>query len=271
MSETLLVLISKGDDPTRMKDFWPRSLCNVLYKIITKVLVNRLRPFIPELISSMQSGFVHGRNTQDNSILAQEIMHYMKKSKDKKGMVAYKIDLEKAYDRVDWHFLRVMLGKFGFPEPMVELIMFCVSSSSLSILWNGVKLPSFSPARGLRQGDPLSPYLFILCMEGLSALIQNKVEAGLWKPVKVSRDGPRISHLLFADDVLLFSKATVSNVRLLCDTLDMFCKMSRLKVNTFKSRAMCSYLVSRQRRELFHGISSIRFVSELGRYLGFLF
>ena len=234
-------------------------------------MVSRVLPFLDSIVGPLQCSFILGRGTLDNTIIAQEIMHFMKKSKDKKGMVAFKIDLEKAYDRVDWRFLRFMLGKFGFPLPIVELIMFCVSSSSFSILWNGVKLPPFALARGLRQGDPLSPYLFILCMEGLSALIQNKVETGLWKPVKVSREGPKISHLLFADDVLLFSKATVSNVRLLCDTLDMFCKVSGLKVNTFKSRAMCSYLVSRQRRELFHGISSIRFASELGRYLGFLF
>ena len=238
------MLIPKDDQPTKMRDFRPISLCCVVYKLITKVLVNRLRPFMSGLVSPMQSGFVPGRGTQDNAIVAQEVMHVMKKSKAKKGMVAFKIDLEKAYDRVDWHFLRFILGKFVFPNAIVNLIMFCVTSSSLSILWNSGKLPSFVPTRGLRQGDPMSPYLFILCMEGLSALIRNEVDWGAWKPVQVLRGGPSISHLLFTDDVLLFSKACATQVKLLMDILENFCRASSLKVNVFKSKFMCSTSVS---------------------------
>ena len=267
--ETLLVLIPKEDQPLRMKDFQPISLCTVLYKLITKVLVNRLRPSIKDLVGPMQSGFMPGRSTHDNVIVAQEVMHHMRKSKNKKGVLAFKIDLEKAYDRVDWRFLNFMLSKFGFPSSIIQLIMFCVTSSSLSILWNGVRLPAFTPTRGLRQGDPMSPYLFILCMEGLSYLIQSKVESGDWKPMTVSRGGPKISHLLFADDVLLFTSASASQVRLVTNILEVFCKVSGLKVNVHKSRAMCSVVVSRQRWELFSSISSIRFASNLGKYLGF--
>lgn len=82
-------------------------------------------------------------------------MHFINKSRSKKGAMAYKIDLEKAYDRIDWRFLKLTLEDFGFPPATVKLIMFCVSCSSLSLLWNGSKLPPFSPKRGLRQGDPL--------------------------------------------------------------------------------------------------------------------
>lgn len=131
ISETLVVLIPKEDNPTIMNQFRPISLCNVLYKIKTKVLVNRLRPYIMNFVSPLQSSFIPGRGTHDNILVAQEIMHLIKKSKSKTGALAFKIDLEKAYDRVDWSFLKLALEDFGFPQAIIKLIMFCVSSSSL--------------------------------------------------------------------------------------------------------------------------------------------
>lgn len=125
------------DNPGNFKEFWPISLCNTIYKIITKVLVNRLRPFLNDIIGPHQSSFLPGRCTSDNAIILQEIVHGMKKSKKKKDDVACKIDLEKAYDHVSWDFLQICLQDFGFPPSIVKLIMFCVTSSSLSILWNG--------------------------------------------------------------------------------------------------------------------------------------
>ena len=142
--------------------------------------MNRLCPFIGDLIGPMQSDFVLGKSTQDNAIVAKEILHYMRKAKDHNGLIASKINLEKAYDRVDWRYLKFVLSKFGFSSSIINLIMFCVTSSFLSILWNGVKLLAFSPSIGLRQGDPMSPYLFMLCMEGRSYLIGSKVNVGDW-------------------------------------------------------------------------------------------
>lgn len=113
--------------------------------------------------------------------------------------------------------------------------MQCVNTSTLSILWNGKRLPSFSPTRGLRQGDPLSPYLFVLCMEKLSLVIQNEVEKGNWLPFKFPKNGPPVSHLLFADDVLLFTKARSSQARLVSNILKRFGEASGLKVNVSKS------------------------------------
>lgn len=126
--------------------------------------------------------------------------------------MAFKIDLEKAYDRMSWEFLEYTLRRFAFPEKIISLIMWCVKSSSLAILWNGEKPAPFKPTRGLRQGDPLSPYLFVLCMEMLALNIQLNVAQGVWKPIHVSRGGPGISHLFFADDVLLFCLATTNQV-----------------------------------------------------------
>ena len=268
IAATLFVLIPKIDNPVHLRNFRPISLCNVIYKIITKVMVNRLRPFLDEIISPLQGSFIPGRGTTDNIIIAQEMMNFMHRSKSKKGAIAFKLDLEKAYDSISWEFLEATLRDFGFPGITTNLIMNCVKSSSLSILWNGCRLDSFSPTRGLRQGDPLSPYLFVLCMEKLSLYINQRVEEGLWHPISLSRGGLPISHLLFADDVLLFCKARNTQVQVVLDTMADFCAASGLKINFQKSRAMCSKVVFRRRRDNFTNISAVRFTMNLGKYLG---
>lgn len=147
--------------------------------------------------------------------------------------------------------------------------MWCVKSTTLSILWNGEKLTPFNPPRGLWQGDPLSPYLFVLCMEMLALNIQQKVYQGIWKPIQVSRGGPGISHLFFPDDVLLFCHAIPSQVQVVMESVDDFCIASGLKVNFEKSKAMCSAKVPRYRQRELSQHSSINLVSSLGIYLGF--
>lgn len=193
-------------------------------------------------------------------------MHH---SNSVKGTVAFKIHLEKAYDRVSWDFLKHTLRRFAFPESTIALIMWCVTSSSLAILWNGEKLDPFRPTWGLRQGDPLSPYLFVLCMKMLALNIQHKVSQGVWKTVHVSWGGPGVSHLFFADDVLLFCPATVNQVQVVMDSLNDFCLSSGLKVNFEKSKAMCSRKVPRHCHRELSQLTSIPFVQSLGAYLGF--
>ena len=268
LAETLLVLIPKVDQPNHLKNFRPISLCNVIYKIVTKVIVNRIHTLLHRIISPLQGSFIPGRGTVDNIILAQEMLHWMHKSKRKKGVVAFKIDLEKAYDRIDWDFLLATLQDFGFPSLTIRLIMHCVTSSCLAILWNGSILESFSPSRGLRQGDPMSPYLFVLCMEKLSVMIQKKVDASLWKPIKLVNNGPGISHLLFADDMMLFCHGKKSQVRCVIDTLNDFCRMSGLRINLDKSQAMASKHLTRRKRESICNFTSIRFTNDFGKYLG---
>ena len=127
------------------------------------------------------------------------------------GYMALKIDLEKAYDKLEWSFIKNMLSIFNFPNNLIEIIMSCITTVTTSILFHGGSLESFSPTRGIRQGDPLFLYIFIMCMEYLGRLIQEKCEEGLWKPVKASRSGPSFSHLFFADDLVLFAKANTEN------------------------------------------------------------
>lgn len=153
--ETLIVLISKVENPQRFKELRPISLCIVAYKIITKLLVNKFIPLLTDLVGPLKGSFIPGRGTKENIILAQEVMHTLHTHKRKGGLVALKIDLEKAYDRVSWDFLRVTLHDYGFSPSIISLIMWGVQSASISILWNGEKLPHFTPQRGLRQGDPV--------------------------------------------------------------------------------------------------------------------
>jgi len=269
ISDTLIALIPKVDPPLTYKDFRPISLCNIIYKIITKVLAHCLRPILNNIIDPYQSSFLPGSGTTDNAIVLLEVIHYMCKSKKKKGYVAFKIDLEKAFDNINWDFLRSCLCDYGFPDTTIKLIMHCFTSSSFSILWNGNKLPPFHPSHGLRQGDPLSLYLFILCMEKLSSAINNAVHQGNWEPVHISNLGPKLSHLLFADDVLLFTKANSTQLRFIRDLFDRFSKSLGLKINLHKSRAFYSSGVTRDQINTLTSISGIRCNTSLDKYLGF--
>jgi hypothetical protein len=183
--------------------------------------------------------------------------------------VALKLDLEKAFDNVNWDFLQNCLHDFDFPDITIKLIMHCVSSSTFSILWNGNKMPPFKSSHGLRQGDPLSPYLFILCMEKLSASINNAVHQGNWEPIHISNGGPQISHLLFADDVLLFIKARNSQLRFVTDLFDRFSHASGLKINLSKSIAFYSSGTPQGKINNITSISGIRSTISLDKYLGF--
>lgn len=204
INKSSIVLIPKRDDPTVMDHFRPISLCNVIYKIVSKCITNRIRKVIKELVGPSQNAFVTGRQIADNIILAHEVLENIRKFKGKKQVrVAIKTDMIKAYDRIRWDFLRAVLSKMGFPESFIGLIMQCVETVSYSIIFNGKQLEGFNTRCGLEQGYPLSPYLFILCMQALSGLIDNLNQKG-FKGIKVAREAPPISHMLFEDDAAFF-------------------------------------------------------------------
>jgi hypothetical protein len=195
VNDTSTVLIPKIDNPMELKDYRPIGLCNVLYKVVSKCLVNRLRPILGDIISENQSAFIPGRLITDNALLAFECMHYMEHgTTTNSSFCSYKLDLSKAYDRVDWHFLESTMLKMGFSHRWVQWIMACVTTVKYSVKFNGTLLDAFSPSRGLRQGDPLSPFLFLFVADGLSSLLKNEVDNGRITPIKVCRRAPGISH-----------------------------------------------------------------------------
>lgn len=137
VNQTLLVLILKVVNPETVKDLRPISLCNVIYKLVTKIIANRIKNFLSDLISPNQCSFIPGRHSSDNVIITQEVIHTMRNMKGKVGFMALKIDLEKAYDRVSWAFLQKTLLDVGLSFNFVNLIMSCVSSCDMRVIWNG--------------------------------------------------------------------------------------------------------------------------------------
>ena len=174
INKTYITLVPKTKSPTKMTEYRPISLCNVVYKLISKVLANRLKVTLPHLITENQSVFLSERLITDNVLVAFEVMHYLEHKRDGKDCyMAVKLDMSKAYNRVKWGFIEKVMERMGFHERWIALVMHCISTISYSILMNGVAYGSIIPTRGLRQGDPLSLYLFLLCADGLSSLINN--------------------------------------------------------------------------------------------------
>ena len=177
VNETFIRLILKIQSPKSVDDYRPIALCNVYYKIISKLLSKRLQPLLPSIVSENQSAFVAGRAISDNVLITHEVLHYLKTSDaEKRCSMAVKTDMSKAYDRLEWNFIEHVLLRLGFHRRWVTLIMACVTSVTYAFLINGSPRGRVKPSRGIRQGDPLSPYIFILCSEVLSGLC-NKAQA----------------------------------------------------------------------------------------------
>ncbi|KAH9666253.1 reverse transcriptase domain-containing protein [Citrus sinensis] len=155
VNKTLLVLIPKSEHSTSFKMYRPISLCTVFYKTVTKIIVNRLQVILPDLIGPHQISFVPGRHITENIIIAQEVVHSMRRKMGKKGFMAIKVDLEKAYDKLSWNFISETLTELALPLDLIRLIMECITSTSMNILWHGELTDDFSPSRGVRQDDLL--------------------------------------------------------------------------------------------------------------------
>ncbi|KAL0300440.1 UNVERIFIED_CONTAM: hypothetical protein Scaly_3046100 [Sesamum calycinum] len=241
LNATLITLIPKVQMPIKVGDFRPISCCNVVYKIITKVMVTRMHLVLEKLIDSCQNAFVPGRSISDNILLAQELLSgYNQKKLPPRCTV--KVDLQKAYDMVEWDYLLAVLRLFKFPNKFIMWIEQCITTASFSISLNGSIHGFFSSSRGLRQGDPISPYLFVLVMESLHLLIKSKVTRDTafqyhWRCKELG-----IVNLCFADDLLLFCKADLHSVTVLHSILQEFKDLSGLQANAQKSQVLLSKL-----------------------------
>lgn len=266
-AEALLVLIPKGLHPMSMKEFMPSSLCKTVYKLISKIVVGRLKDALKVLISPFQASFVPGCPSIDNVVVCKEIVHSMKHTKAKKGSFVIKLDMEKAYDRLEWTFIESTLIDAGIPTSLVTVIMKMISSGSCRLLWNGEVTDSIRSSRGLRQGCPVSPYFFVLCMEKLGQWIQSKAMEGRLRGVKTSKSGPTLNYLFFADDLLLFSEASEDQIQCLKEGLERFCACSGQKINFNKSYIFFSSNMREAEASRLCSLMGIPRAMNLGKYL----
>ena len=193
-----MALIPKKDAAIEMKDYRPISCCNVLYKVISKIIANRLKATLPQCISPNQSAFVKDRLLVENLLLATEIVKYYHKD-EVSPRCALKKDIAKAFDSVHWSFLLNTLRAMNIPEEFVHWVELCVCTASFSVQINGELAGYFQSKRGLRQGCALSPYLFVICINVLSQMLDKAAEK------KLFGYHPRcknilLTHLCFADD-----------------------------------------------------------------------
>lgn len=268
MNDTLVSLIPKVENPDMVSQFRPISLCNVCYKVITKAMTNRIKNVIRELIGPEQSSFVPKRQITDNIIVYQEVLHSLRKKKGNKGFMVLKIDLEKAYDKLAWKFIQDTLDDVGFNEVWIRNIMTYITTTRLGVLWNGEQLDWIEPSRGIRQGDTISPYIFVLCIERLSHIIREAVRRGEWKGIRLGRKGPLIPHLIFADDMVLFSEAIEDQIHVIKECLDKFSEASGQKVRLSKSHIMFSKNFSPEVAQKIVCVAGMNQTSDMGKYLG---
>ncbi|CAN1841986.1 LINE-1 retrotransposable element ORF2 protein [Linum perenne] len=266
VNATTLALIPKVQNASSMAQFRPISCCNVLYKCITKILANRIGEILPLIISNSQSAFVKGRIITDNVLMAQELVNSYHLGNVSPRCVL-KADLMKAFDSVDWHFLFSVLRAMRFPAQFITWVEVCLSSAMFSVSINGGLCGFFQAKKGLRQGDPLSPLLFVIAMEVLHYLFYRLAVAGIF-PFHPRCKKLGITHLCFADDLMIFTTGSVVGVRRVCSIVHSFYLLSGLKVNPAKSELYCSKSVPTQMVDAMISITGFVKGSLPVRYLG---
>jgi hypothetical protein len=234
-SSYFITLIPKVACPHQLCEFRPIALLGCLYKLLSKVLANRLGKVMDSIISKNQSAFIKGRHLVDSVVVANEVVDLAKRSKN--DCLVFKVDFEKAYDSVSWSFLDYMLRRLGFGDKWRLWMKTCVCNGKLSVLVNGSPTEEVNISRGLKQGDPLAPFLFLLVAEGLTALTKRPVSLGFFKGFQVNSE-LKVSLLQYADDTLFIGEACVENLWAMKAVLRWFELVSGLKVNFSKSCLM---------------------------------
>jgi mannosylglycoprotein endo-beta-mannosidase len=249
INDTHIALIPKKLVPLIPADYRPISLCNVIYKIIVKCIANRLKPHLPDYIHPSQQAFIEGRRISNNIIIAQEITHSFALKSWKHSAFMLKIDLAKAFDRVEWNFIVQALARKGLHGHFINLIHACISSPTFSVIINGQPFARFRGNRGIRQGCPLSPYLFVLAINELSLALQEAMSTNSFAGIKLGPDCPPIHSLLFADDLLVCGQATEQEANRMKQIIQVFCGRSGQTPNWTKSgiifsKHVCSTMIN---------------------------
>ncbi|XP_058726432.1 uncharacterized protein LOC131597777 [Vicia villosa] len=233
ITSSFLALIPKNNNPLGLDEYRPICLVGSIHKIISKVLAERLKKVIGKVISSSQSAFVPGRQLLDGVVVANELVDYATKAKSE--VLLFKVDFEKAYDKVNWEFLRAMMSTMGFGDRWLRWMKAIVFSSHMSVMVNGSTTKEFKVEKGLRQGDPISPFLFVIVAEGLKGLVNRAVENGDFKGFNFKRRC-FIDVLKFSDDTILIGDGSWSHLWAIKSVLRAFEMVSGLGINFHKSK-----------------------------------
>ncbi|KAJ6809410.1 uncharacterized protein M6B38_160565 [Iris pallida] len=248
MNHTFLTLVPKKEGVTSLADFRSIACCNFLYKIITHLMCRRMEGIMQGLVSQNQAAFIKGRSIAEHSLLAHEMVGEFSKPGGMKACV--KLDLRKAYDTVNRDFLCHLMLAMGFDERWVARVRECICSPTFSVLIQGTPHGYFRSNRGLRQGDPLSPYLFTLVMEYFTCMMDTAVHSKRIVPL-FRLVSPVVSHLIYADDLLVLLQPSILGMRALSDIMEEFGRLSGLQLNRKKSRVYFSSRCTQQEERAF--------------------
>ncbi|KAL2922946.1 LINE-1 reverse transcriptase-like protein [Bienertia sinuspersici] len=230
---TFLTMIPKVNNPMDVSEFRPIACCNTIYKCITKMLCLRLKEVLPKLIAINQGAFVHGRYIIHNIMVCQDLVRKYGRANTSPSCMM-KVDLRKAYDTVEWSFIEEMMKGLGFPKKFTDWVMECVTTPMFSIVLNGSPYGFFKSARGLRQGDPISPLLFVMGMEYLSRSLTKVAEEQGFHFHPRCR-AAKLTHLCFADDLILCCKGEQASIDKLLRGFNHFSQVSGLQANRSKT------------------------------------
>lgn len=229
---TFIALIPKANNPSSFNEYHPIYLFNCLYKIITKIIANRMRPVISKHISPKRFAFLQDRQIHEVVGTTKEVLHSLHTRKRK--CMILKVDLSKAFEHVNCLYIRMLLTHMGFPYNLIKWIMGCISNISCSVLVNGSASPFFLLEGGLRKGCPLSPILLLLVMEGLSHNIMVEFKGGRLQGIKITNEC-WLTHLLFVDDILIFLNGSVGDLTVIRSIFSLFMLATSMELNKHKS------------------------------------
>ncbi|KAL2904494.1 hypothetical protein RDABS01_003204 [Bienertia sinuspersici] len=233
-----VTMVPKVQTPSNVGDYRPIACCSTIYKCISKLLCSKLRAILPDIISPNQGAFVTGRSIMHNALICQDMMRFYRPSQIQ-DCCMFKLDVKKAYDTVSWGFMNDIMTELGFPEHFIRLIMVCITSPQYTLMINGVPSPLVTPSRGLRQGDPLSPLLFTLCIKYFTRVMKKVSLLPGYRFHPLCRQ-LQLNHLCFADDILMFSRGDINTVTMNLAGLELFSQSTGLMISAAKSEFFCA-------------------------------